>query len=464
LKPAFWSNAPIRLGLANKSRRRWRWAVPTLLACVFGAAIWLADDSVSLWPFDQGGAAHAPMGWRLVMTPKEPAAPVLSDTPEQLVRQIYHHLGEGERAQALAVAGHLSERLPHFQLGQLLYADLLNIGLREPVHGPELTDDAQPAAQRRLQELVLESTRRLLHPPTSGLKDKVPAGLLHLDPAQHPYVAAVDASRSRLYWFANRSDASGQPRLELLMDTYVSVGIQGVGKEREGDGRTPLGVYFIQKNLPGETLPDLFGIGALTLNYPNAVDVMRKRTGSGIWLHGTPSAQYSRAPQATDGCVVLSNPEMTRLLALGGLRLTPVLIARELQWLPASQAAPDREALLARLRSWNQARLQDDDTVLRGHYSARFERDNMGLEPWWGKLQPANRARRRQAPGNAVGPALEGCRRPDGGDLAGPQPQHAPAQRIPAHLLGAGRHRMEDRFRGTGVREHARRKPATIGP
>ena len=393
MKPDFWSGAPTPQGLARPTRQRWRWALPTLLAAVFGVAIWLADDRVSLWPLEQGDAAHVPMRWRLVMAPQTPATPTLPDQPEQLVRQIYHHLGEGERAQALTVAQHLSERFPHFQLGQLLYADLLNIGLREPVPGPQLTDDIQPAAQRRLQELLLESTRRLLHPPTSGLKDKVPAGLLHLDPAQHPYVAAVDASRSRLYWFANRTGADGLPRLELIMDTYVSVGIQGVGKEREGDGRTPLGVYFIQKNLPGDTLPDLFGIGALTLNYPNAVDVMRKRTGSGIWLHGTPSAQYSRAPQATDGCVVLSNPEMGRLLALQGLRLTPVLIAQELQWLSVGQSVADRQALMTRLRAWNLARLQDDESLLRSHYSARFERDGLGLEPWWGKLQAGNRAR-----------------------------------------------------------------------
>ncbi len=91
--------------------------------------------------------------------------------------------------------------------------------------------------------------------------------------------------------------------------------------------------------------------------------------------------------------MVLSNPEMSRLLALGGLRLTPVLIARELQWLPASQSASDRQALLARLQSWNLARLQDDESLLRSHYSERFERDNMGLEPWWGKLQAGNRSR-----------------------------------------------------------------------
>lgn len=373
--------------------RRWPWALPSLIAGLFGAAIWLADDSLAVWPVGEKSATQMAMKWQLVMAPHEPVTIALQDSPEQLVRQIYHHLGEGERQQALVVAEHLAGRYPNFQLGQLLYADLLNIGLRAPVAGPELTEDVLPAAQRRLSELVLESTRRLLHPPAAGLQGQVPAGLLALNPTHHPYIAAVDASRSRLYWFANRTDASGVPRLELLMDTYVSVGVQGVGKEREGDGRTPLGVYFIQKNLPGDTLPDLFGMGALTLNYPNAVDVMRKRTGSGIWLHGTPSAQYSRAPEATDGCVVLSNPEMSRLLALGALRLTPVLIAKELQWLPAGQSSADRETLLQRLQSWNQARLKDNEPVLRAHYSERFERDNMGIDQWWSKLQTTGRLR-----------------------------------------------------------------------
>jgi hypothetical protein len=84
---------------------------------------------------------------------------------------------------------------------------------------------------------------------------------------------------------------------------------------------------------------------------------------------------------------------MARLLGLGALRLTPVVIARELQWLPAEQPATDRDALLARLQSWNQARLQDDEALLRSHYSERFERDNIGLDPWWVKLQIPARSR-----------------------------------------------------------------------
>lgn len=377
---------------------RWHRAIPMMVVAIFGIGVWLADDSVSLSSLWSHGTRHTAMPWKLMLEPNPSTVQVMSGNPEQMVRRIYQHLGEGQRQEALALAEHLAGNYPTFQLGQLLYADLLNIGLREPVQGPDVAEEAQPAAQRRLQELLHETTRRLLHPPVLGLKGMVPAGLIHLDPLQHPYVAAVDASRSRLYWFANRTDANGQPRLELLMDTYISVGSQGVGKQREGDGRTPLGVYFIQKNLSGDTLPDLFGVGALTLNYPNAVDVMRKRTGSGIWLHGTPSTQYSRAPEATDGCVVLSNPEMARLLGLGALRLTPVLIGREIQWQPAEQANEERGALISRLQGWNQSRTQDDDLLLRRHYSERFERDGLGLDHWWSRLRPTVRSRTGSKP------------------------------------------------------------------
>ncbi len=327
------------------------------------------------------------MPWKLVFqSPQVPPHIDLPDEPEALVRLIYRELEAGQRAKALKTAEHLATRFPNFQLGQLLFADLLNIGLQAPIDGVTVTENAQPAAQQRLQELLLESARRLFHPPLTQLQGKVPAGLLYLDPEQHPFLAVVDAARSRLYWFANRTGLDGQPKLELELDTYVSVGLNGIGKEREGDGRTPLGVYFIQKNLPGPSLPDLFGAGALTLNYPNAVDVLRAKTGSGIWLHGTPSAQYSRAPLASDGCVVLSNPQMSRLLQLDALRMTPVMIARQMEWLTVGEQAQHHQNMLPRLMAWIRDRDNPDNPAVRDYYSSRFERDGQNLQYWWPRL------------------------------------------------------------------------------
>lgn len=381
--------------------RHWRWTLPSLLVLVLGVCAWWLHDTRQGQRLVQEHFVPSTeaMRWKLEFEPEAPTTVVAATDAESLVHQIYRHLGEGERAQALATARHLSLQFPNFQLGQLLYADLLNISSHQPVQGTDLESEAPSSALRRLEELVLEAKRRLTRPAPEALQGQVPQSLAYLA-AEQPYLAAVDASRSRLYWFANRTGADGRPQLQLLKETYISVGINGVGKIKEGDGKTPIGVYFIQKNLPGATLPDLFGAGALTLNYPNAVDAMRNKTGSGIWLHGTPSAQYSRAPEATDGCVVLSNPEMTELLRLPGWRMTPVIIAEKLEWGPAGQVSPLYAQFKPRLDQWLADRQNADADKLKTYYSPRFERDALDLEHWWPKLLQAATLQRK-------GPALE---------------------------------------------------------
>lgn len=375
--------------------RHWRWSIPSLLVLAFSVTAWWFSDRAHL---PTGMQPHAePMRWKLEFEPHDVTDVITAKDPETLVRQIYKHLGEGERAQALATARNLVAQFPNFQLGQLLYADLLNISNHQPVQSTALEADIQPSALRRLEELILEAKRRVAHPALGALQGQWPASVGFLA-SQQPYLAAVDASRSRLYWFANRTGADGQLKLELIKETYVSVGINGVGKFREGDGKTPVGVYFIQKNLPGATLPDLFGVGALTLNYPNAVDAMRNKTGSGIWLHGTPSAQYSRAPEATDGCVVLSNPEMEQLLRLPSWRMTPVIIADKLDWVPAGQVSLAYTEFKPRLDQWIADRQSTDIDQLKTHYSQRFERDDLDLAHWWPKLVQAAATQRNAKP------------------------------------------------------------------
>ena len=360
-----------------------RWAAPTLLVAAFGLTAWFLSDRSTSTENHQHSTES--LRWKLEFEPSTPLAMMEAQDPEALVRQIYQHLGDGQRSQALETSRVLATQFPNFQLGQLLYADLLNISTQQPVQGADLDIDAQPSAMRRLQELLLEAKRRITRPSPQELQGQVPASVAFLASDQ-PYIAAVDASKSRLYWFANRTGEDGQLKLELIKETYVSVGINGVGKVKEGDGKTPLGVYFIQRKLPGATLPDLFGAGALTLNFPNAVDAMRNKTGSGIWLHGTPSAQYSRAPEATDGCVVLANAEMDELLRLPGWRMTPVVIADKLDWISASQTPASYKSFKPTLDQWLSDRQNADIDKLKTHYSPRFERDALDLEHWWPKL------------------------------------------------------------------------------
>jgi len=387
-----------------KRRAWWLVAFALLVALGLGLSALLTFRGGPAQAITDGAAGYAPMRWQMQSGPETASqagpAPTAGLRPEAALKLILADLQQGQRSHALARSEQLVRDYPHFQLGHLLHAELLNAELPEALQARAESGKAKPATAAPrgpgavghagagtdpLEALASEARRRLRHTPAEQLQGRLPKGLLHIGPA-HRYVAAVDAAASRLYWFVNdATDPAGQPRLRLLMSTYVSVGANGVGKFREGDARTPLGVYFVQRNLPGERLPDLYGVGALTLNYPNAIDLMRNKTGSGIWLHGTPSLHYSRAPLATDGCVVLANPDMQALLDLPDTTATPVLIAQQLDWVDAD--APHTPAEFANtLQAWLRERHRGSPQALAGFYSPRFERDALGLDHWWPRL------------------------------------------------------------------------------
>lgn len=267
-----------------------------------------------------------------------PSSPVggQATQPEDYLRQIQTLLDGSEYAQALERAEALTSAFPNFQLGAWLYADLLSLSTGMDHADPMAELDAKDKPQL-LHGLQKELRHRLRAMRAHHPAHTIPKGLGYLAPSTE-YLAVVDASASRMYVFRNTASADHPVALDLLYHTYVSVGQNGIHKRQEGDGRTPVGVYFTQKSLADKRLPDLYGAGALTLNYPNLYDVHQGRTGSGIWIHGTPSAQYSRAPEASDGCLVLSNDTMGRLMSLGNTRGIPLFIQEKIDWVPASQA------------------------------------------------------------------------------------------------------------------------------
>lgn len=292
---------------------------------------------------------------------------VLPDSPEARLIRIYRAVASGDAA-ALDMAHALVRDVPLFQLGQLVYGDLLlarsgkldgfnAAASRAPDHGPSL-QLLHEEAWRRLQWLR--------ETPGPGL---VPQQLVRLAPNVR-HLIAVDASHSRVYVF--RHSGSG---LELLRSFYASIGQGGFDKTVEGDLRTPLGVYFITSRLEEAQLEAIYGIGALPLNYPNEHDRRLGRTGSGIWLHGVPRTGYARSPYATEGCVALANDDMAYLMHTLELRRTPVIIAHELHWVPPDAHAPEHQAFEAVLDRWRQATARGDLDTLQAlqapDYNAR---------------------------------------------------------------------------------------------
>lgn len=295
---------------------------------------------------------------------------------EARLLDVYRLIGRGQGRQALEHAEALVRDVPNFQLAQLVYGDLLLAQTRAlPTMGQAPGDIASKAPQR-LDQLRQEADKRL-----AALRERPPIGTLPSQfitlPPTTRHAIAVDASRSRLYLFEN-----GPQGLHLVADHYASIGKLGSDKRLEGDQRTPLGVYFITSRLEGRQLTDFYGVGALTLNYPNEYDRRLGRTGSGIWLHGVPTESYARSPQSTDGCVVLANPELQSIIDRVQTRNTPVVIARSLQWVAPAAKEPERRSLGNLLEGWRTARASGDINRLMAFYSAQFSNGGKDLVQW----------------------------------------------------------------------------------
>jgi len=141
-------------------------------------------------------------------------------------------------------------------------------------------------------------------------------------------VLLADVSRSRIYVFTSRD---GQP--VLLDDFYTTIGLLGADKSREGDQKTPLGVYRIQFEIQNPRKDGFLGKFAMTLDYPNAYDSHTGRTGSGIWIHGVPSTTHVRPPRASDGCLAVSNKDLQKLRRYIRYNETQIVVVPRVDWL-----------------------------------------------------------------------------------------------------------------------------------
>ncbi len=161
-------------------------------------------------------------------------------------------------------------------------------------------------------------------------ESRVPGNILGLSTRENfsEYFLLMETGTSRLFVFQNDS---GFPR--LVKSFYSSIGLFGDRKQKEGDKKTPIGVYQIRKKLDRPRSDGFLGDTALTLDYPNADDKSVGRTGYGIWIHGVPSNVHVRLPRSSDGCLALANSDLGKLKEFVVMGKTQILIAPEIWWL-----------------------------------------------------------------------------------------------------------------------------------
>jgi murein L,D-transpeptidase YafK len=286
----------------------------------------------------------------------------------------------------------LIDRYPNFRLAHLIHGDLL-LAKAQPL---QTFGNAAARPSDAVNELRAEANARLQRSQESIPIEKVPSHFWRVA-SESQYAMALDVDRSRLYVFENRG---GQ--LNRIADFYATVGKEGSGKAKAGDQRTPIGAYTLLAAVPKQKLSDFYGVGAYPLDYPNDWDRRNNRSGYGIWLHGVASDTFARAPRASDGCIVVSNPDLKLIEKFIVAGRTPIVVAQSLDWIDRATAQRQSQSVLTAFERWRGDMQSLDLPKYFQHYGEAFNADGQDLKAWeahrrtlfarteWAKVEVSN--------------------------------------------------------------------------
>ena len=272
-----------------------------------------------------------------------------NQTVESLLIQALELISNGKLDQASKVIDELIILAPNFKLAHLVRGDILSA---YSMSIDNFGGSAVKINSNKVIELKKEAQRRIKGYLSSQRNNKLPKFNI-LPDDKDKYLIYVDMDSSRLFIFENNNK-----KYYYLSDYYVSIGKNGYGKRFEGDKKTPYGTYFLQKKIERE-LTDFYGDGAYPLNYPNKFDKFNNYTGSGIWIHGTPKSTYSRPPEASDGCIVLSNKDLVKIEHVLNTPGTPIILSNlsimDLSLRSESDIYDEQNQLLNNIEKWKKS-------------------------------------------------------------------------------------------------------------
>lgn len=262
--------------------------------------------------------------------------PIFSQAADLELRKATEALISGQLENSSAMATSALKSEPKSRLAHWLQAQSLIALSGKPV---QLNGEDR--------DLIEEARVRLDVTPTGRL----PRNLVVMPKSAEKKVPILlaDASRSRIYVFTSRQ---GKP--VLIDEFYTTIGLLGADKSKEGDQKTPLGVYRVQFEIRDPRKDGFLGKFAMTLDYPNAYDSHTGRTGSGIWIHGVPANLHVRPPQASDGCLAIANKDLQKLRKYVRYKETQIVVVPRVDWVTpeewnasALQATKDFSSVVA---------------------------------------------------------------------------------------------------------------------
>ena len=315
-------------------------------------------------------AAGASYAWAMHATPA-PLSRHIS-TPEAMLVRALLDIRDRRFSSAFDQIDSLLVANPNFRLAQLVKGDLL-LARSRPI---DSIGNASGASAEQVAGLRDEARARLVRAQIEPSAELTPRYLLQMRDTEK-FALVLDSTKSTLFVFENTLKG---PR--YVADYYVTIGKNGLEKFREGDKKTPVGVYHVVSQLPKDKLTDFYGSGAYPISYPNEWDEMRGRDGHGIWLHGTPRNTYSRPPRASDGCVVLTNQDLETLASKLQIGTTPIVIADSIDWAKPAEVADLRADLASAVEGWRRDWESRDTEAYLRHYARNFNSHGINLAQW----------------------------------------------------------------------------------
>jgi len=177
-------------------------------------------------------------------------------------------------------------------------------------------------------------------------------------------ILTCDKSSSTLTLYIKDNNESY--RLQKQYNAYTGQ-VEG-DKLKEGDLKTPIGIYDITKKI--SKLDSFYGPLAFVTSYPNEYDKYRGKNGHGIWIHGLPTEQ--ERSEYTKGCIAIDNQSIECLDRHIDIDKTLLIINKE-----EAQEKIEKETLssiLSALYSWRYSWIYNDIKNYLAYYSPEFIR------------------------------------------------------------------------------------------
>jgi murein L,D-transpeptidase YafK len=230
--------------------------------------------------------------------------------------------------------------------------------------------------QRRILVLVLpavllmQTTGQAARIESNGA-GPIPEVLIPFAPEQQEtHVIVVEKESQTLSLYSNNGSYA------KVFSTRCSTGEKPGAKTRNGDKKTPEGIYFFTQEFHDKDLAPVYGTRAFPIDYPNVLDRRAGRDGYAIWLHGTNKPLKERD---TNGCIVLENQDIDRLAGYIRLNRTPLIIVNRLTYTSDHPIGVPDPAVLKLAAAWHQALSRGDLDGYRSLYDMAHRPDTS----WW---------------------------------------------------------------------------------